>query len=403
MSWTTAATVREQVQRLWDRGELLRPIVTGEAFEPRRLVLKSPTASELASRFEAVREWVAAVQRIDHVRIEWRTVNTRALGNQRLPETLWVDTLVDAHAIVGKKREVERFRAMLATTAEAEPLLLSFLTERPLRAIELAEVWPQLLSVVAWMKAHPRPPIYLRQVDLPGVHTKFIEQYSGALIELLDRVLDPGAIVVETTRTFARRYGFREKPGHVRFRSLDPDLQILPGVSASDLWLDATSFARLQLPVDHVFVTENEVNFLALPAAARAIAVFGEGYGWEALGQADWLRRCQVHYWGDIDTHGFAILDQLRSRVPHATSFLMDRETLQAHAGLLVEEPKPIAHDLLRLTPAETALYDELRSGRWQGRARLEQERVGFEWVQTAFTRCVAPSGPTTRSRPIEV
>ncbi len=43
------------------------------------------------------------------------------------------------------------------------------------------------------------------------------------------------------------------------------------------------------------------------------------------LAQAGWLARCQVYYWGDIDTHGFAILDQLRTHIPHARSLLMDR------------------------------------------------------------------------------
>lgn len=388
MTWTTAATVRAQVQRLWDRGELLRPLVTGEPFEPRRLVLKGPTATELASRYEAVREWIAGLQQIAHVRIEWRVVNTRAMANQRLPETIWVDTLEDAHAIAGKRRDVERFRAMLNVTAVAEPALVAFLLERPLRAIDLAEAWPRLLTVVGWVKARPRPNIYLRQVDLPGVHTKFIEQHAAALMELLDRVLDPSA-VVETTRTFARRYGFREKPGHVRFRSLDPCLTVLQGVDAPDLWLDAASFSQLRLSIEHVFITENEVNFLVLPPAACSIAIFGEGYGWEALGQAEWLQRCRVHYWGDIDTHGFAILDQLRARLPHVASFLMDRATLQAHASLLVEEPRPISHDLPRLTPAEAALYEDLRGGRMQGQGRLEQERIGFEWVEAEFRRCV--------------
>ena len=33
---------------------------------------------------------------------------------------------------------------------------------------------------------------------------------------------------------------------------------------------------------------------------------------------------------GDIDTHGFAILDTLRARFDHVESFLMDRDTLMA-------------------------------------------------------------------------
>ena len=36
------------------------------------------------------------------------------------------------------------------------------------------------------------------------------------------------------------------------------------------------------------------------------------------------------HRWGDIDTHGFAILDQLRGILDSVQSLLMDRETLFA-------------------------------------------------------------------------
>ena len=33
--------------------------------------------------------------------------------------------------------------------------------------------------------------MYLRQVDVPGVDTKFIERHKGVLTELLDVQLDP--------------------------------------------------------------------------------------------------------------------------------------------------------------------------------------------------------------------
>ena len=40
MSWTRPAGLRAQVQKLWDRGELLASVVTGESLFPRRLLLK---------------------------------------------------------------------------------------------------------------------------------------------------------------------------------------------------------------------------------------------------------------------------------------------------------------------------------------------------------------------------
>jgi hypothetical protein len=296
-----------------------------------------------------------------------------------------LDTLQDALVFIDKGRQAQRFEAVWQQTAATQPPLLAWLARRPIQAVDLADRWERLLAVVAWLQAHPRPGVYLRQVDVPGVDSKFIEAHRGVLAELLDLALPPE--VVETHATgvaqFTRRFGFLDKPVRIRFRLLDPALPSLPGCEyLPDITLDAASFAALVLPVQRVFITENETNFLAFPPAADAITVFGAGYGWEALARAEWLHRCQLHYWGDIDTHGFAILDQLRGCFPGAVSFLMDRETLLAHRQHWGEEPDPARHDLSRLTTEEAAVYDDLRFDRHQPRLRLEQERVGFGRVK---------------------
>ena len=385
MSWTTPAELRAQVQRLWDRGDLLRAAVTDAVSWPLRLSLKTPGASDLSDRFEAVRDWVRAVADTPQVRIEWREWNHRVQGTQQLPAAVLLDTLQDALAFIGKGRQAQRFEAVWQQTAAMQPPLLAWLARRPIQTLDLADRWERLLDVVAWLQAHPRPGVYLRQVDVPGVDSKFIEAHRGVLAELLDLALPPE--VVETHATgvaqFTRRFGFLDKPVRIRFRLLDPALPSLPGCEGlPDITLDSASFAALVLPVQRVFFTENETNFLAFPPAADAIAVFGAGYGWEALARASWLHRCQLHYWGDIDTHGFAILDQLRGYFPGAASFLMDRETLLAHRLHWGEEPDPARHDLSRLTTEEAAVYDDLRFDRHQPRLRLEQERVGFGRVK---------------------
>ncbi|MBX9629092.1 MAG: hypothetical protein K2X67_01120 [Burkholderiales bacterium] len=384
MSWTSPADLRVQVQRLWDRGDLLRATVTDAISWPLRLDLKAPSASDLSDRFEAVRDWVRDVADTPQVRIEWRERNHRVQGLQRLPAFVWLDGLQDALAFIGKGRQAQQFEALWQQTAATQPALLSWLAQRPIQALHLVDRWERLLAVVAWLQAHPRPGIYLRQLDVPGVDSKFIEAQRGVLTELLGLGLP--AEVIETGATgvaqFARRFGFLEKPARIRFRLLDASLPSLPGCAGlPDITLDAASFAALALPVEQVFITENETNFLAFPEVAGAIVVFGAGYGWEALARAVWLSRCQLHYWGDIDTHGFAILDQLRGCFPGAESLLMDRETLLAHRLHWGEEPEPARHDLLRLTAEEAAVYDDLRFDRLRPRLRLEQERVGFDWL----------------------
>jgi hypothetical protein len=388
MSWTTPADLRAQIQRLWDRGDLLRAAVTDAVSWPLRLNLKAPSAADLSDRFEAVRDWVRTVADTPHIRLDWRDWNHRVQGTQRLPAAVWVDSVQAALAFIGKARQAQRFEALWQQTAAAQPALLVWMSRRPIQALDLAERWERLLAVVAWLQAHPRPGVYLRQVDAPGVDSKFIEAHRGVLTEMLDAALPTEAIDTRASGTaqFARRFGFLDKPVRIRFRLLDPALPSLPGCHAlpgvlPDIALDSASFAALALPVERVFITENETNFLAFPEVARAIVVFGAGYGWEALARAAWLHRCQLHYWGDIDTHGFAILDQLRGYFPGAASFLMDRDTLLAHRSHWGEEPEPARHDLPRLTTEETAVYDDLRFDRLQPGLRLEQERLGFGWV----------------------
>jgi hypothetical protein len=221
-------------------------------------------------------------------------------------------------------------------------------------------------------------------VDIPGVHSKFIEAQRGVLGELLDLALPPAAIDPSAAGVsqFARRYGFRDKPQRIRFRILDRRHALLAGDPEQDLTLDARSFARIDPQVERVFITENEINFLAFPAVPHSLILFGAGYGFEMLREAAWLSRCRIHYWGDIDTHGFAILDQLRAHFADVESFLMDRATLLAFATQWGEEDRQTLRDLPRLNAEEGALYDDLRDNRLRRNLRLEQERIGFGWVE---------------------
>jgi len=63
----------------------------------------------------------------------------------------------------------------------------------------------------------------------------------------------------------------------------------------------------------------------------------------------------------------------------------MDKETLLAHRTFWGIEPSPETVELTRLTGEEMALYDNLRSGSLGERVRLEQEKIGFEWLVDAL------------------
>jgi hypothetical protein len=388
VSWTGARELRTQLQRFWDRGELLAGMINGESNFPRRLSLKRPTSAQMVDDFNRVRDWISELRTLPNYRVEMRELRHRVLGANEVPAAVWVDTLDDALAIVGKTREARRFARLVEATRQRQPALLEWLARNPHKALALADDWDRLLDVVDWIRQHPRPGIYLRQIDIPGVHSKFIEAYRGVLLQWLDLLLPTEAIDRSACGVsgFATRYGFRVKPQHIRLRALDPTHALLPGVGDADITLDAESLAALSPAVARVFITENEINYLAFPSVPDSLLIFGAGYGFEALAQAKWLACCQVFYWGDIDTHGFAILDQLRACLPHAHSLLMDRATLLAFESQWGKEEKQTDRMLSRLNTEESALYDDLRENKLGQNLRLEQERIGFGWVGNALT-----------------
>jgi hypothetical protein len=93
-------------------------------------------------------------------------------------------------------------------------------------------------------------------------------------------------------------------------------------------------------------------------------------------------------YWGDLDTHGFAILHRARSYLPNLQSILMDEDTLLRHRSLWVEEKEQHPNaELTLLTKAEQAVYLGLKQQRWGQNVRLEQERIAWDYAWKALQR----------------
>jgi hypothetical protein len=389
--WSTPADIRSQLKRKWDSGQILAAAVDGEPLFPMRIPLKHPTAGEIGNQFDEVRRWIAALS--GHCKretgsgfnLEWRESNHRQLGKNRLPVAAIVESEQDALTIIGRQKQAAQFKTLADTTILAFPILRDWLQKKPLQALKHERDWTRLLSVLSWLSKHPRPDIYLRQIDLPDIHTKFIEHHRGLLIELLDIILPEDAINPEATgvRGFEQRYGFRSKPDQLRFRLLDPNVTLQ---ELTDLAVPALELARLRLPITTVFITENNINGLAFPGIAKSMVIFGLGYGLQILNQIGWLNDKKIYYWGDIDTHGFAMLNQIRQYFPNTESLLMNQETLLAHRQLWGEENKPTSRELYNLRPQEAELYQKIISNKYGKNLRLEQERIGFGWLKAALS-----------------
>ncbi len=373
--------LRERLEKHWSAGALLRACCDPSELFPLVVPLKKPNRRELTEQFGAVRDWHKQWQKnADRLglELEWENINHRQLGRNRLLKAVRFETPEQALKLLGKQREGEAYRALSADVLTEFPELNAWATNNPHILLQHREDWLGLQAVVHWLRDHPRPAIYLRQLEIPGVDTKFIERRRQLLAQWLDLTLSPEAVDSRYTgaKNFERRYGFITKPNVIRFRILDPACAI---AGLTDLQIPVADFAELNLPVDQVFIVENDVTALAFPPRNRALVIFGQGYGIDRLlASVEWLQRLWVYYWGDIDTHGLQILSRVRAVLPHTQSLLMNQATLLAHQGLWGQESNSIHHTLAQLKSDEQALYEDLVQNRYGEHLRLEQERISF-------------------------
>lgn len=390
--WTTPRDLIDQVEKHWRRGDLLRAQFDSGLRYPLTLRLRGPTAGELTDDFAAVADWVSHLQkgskesRGQGYTLQWQRRQHRVHGANDLPCGATVDSQSDALAMIGKERQAGQFSSLASDILARFPDLSEWIARRPLRLLEYRDDWPRILAVLEAFASHPMPECYLRELDIPGVHSKFIETHRGLLSELLDLVLPEHAIRTDArgVRGFSRRYGLRDKPIRVRFRFLDPSLA-LAGIR--DLEIPLEDFARLAPGVTRTFVTENEINGLSFPDHPGALVIFGLGYSINTLAMISWLSSCSIWYWGDIDTHGFAILNRFRQHLPQARSLLMDEATLESHRPLWGQEDagKRFVGDLPQLSQCEQRLYRQLCDNHLAKNLRLEQEHVRQSWLQDAL------------------
>lgn len=403
-SWTTLAGLRALSLKAWSSGSLLRELLEPTGLYPRRRPLKRPTAAALLRDYAAAGAWAGElVAAAGPFSLETVEVGRSTIGSNRLPAAAVFASANDEVGFVGKTKDAARFVDLAEGMAALDPSFRQWVLRRPLKLLELGADALTAARVALWLRDNPDPGMYVRQLSLPGVHTKFIENHRRVIDELVEALrsaglreapsggedlpevpAEPDALLGQSAaRTpaarFAARHGFIHPPELVRFRMLDTAVPVLG--DARDITVTAAAFSSLRLPVSSVIVTENLVNFLALPERLDSLAIYGGGYGFSSLRDAAWLRGCEVLYWGDLDTHGFRILDELRAVHAHVVSVLMDKATLMEHRDVWGNEPQPSTAALTRLTEEESALYEELGNGTYGPAVRLEQELIRWDWA----------------------
>ena len=384
--WSTPESITARMRSRWADGSLLTAHLRGQTCPVLDVPLRGPSAGQISSDLAAVREWARRLERGGAggaaYRLVHKEIGGRSVGRNALPARAVVESFPQAWRLLGVRDEVHQAEGILAVTREHLPAAGDWVAGRALRLLPMAGDWPRIVAAAGWLVAHGGKGRFLRQIDVPGVDTKLVEQHRSVLAGLLDVVLPAERIDAGQSRGqgFAARYGFAEPVRLWRLRFATGFAGMPPPLTEAALRLD--ELARLSARPAVVVIVENEVTCQALPVPRNGVLVWGAGYAAGLLGRVPWLQAApRVVYAGDLDSHGFAILSLLRGKVPQVESLLMDRETLVAHRDRWGAEPSPTRARLAHLTAAEDALYQDLVEDVFGSAVRLEQERIAWDWL----------------------
>jgi hypothetical protein len=361
---------------------------TGESQWPLEVPLGLPTEQAALRQVDGVRAWVSAWQGWQGVgTLSWCDRRWKALGVQRLPEKLALRGPEDVAMWIGESARWERAQSRYRALIARWPVLAQQLPRYFDVLADYSDAdYQRLTEMLDWIASHPYSNLYPRQLPVSGLDSKWLDGRKGLLTDLVAAIQEDSSSDLD----FYQRCGLKAPPLLVRMRVLDQSLRAHVG-GVGDITAPVDDLAGISWPVSHVFIVENLQTGLAMSDMPGAVVFMRLGYNVDVLARLPWLARARCIYWGDLDTHGFAILHRARSYIPELQSVLMDEETLLRHKALWVDEAaQHSAAELTLLTKDERQLYRDLKQQRWGQNVRLEQERIDWNTAWNVLQRSLA-------------
>jgi hypothetical protein len=360
----------------------------GESQWPLEVPLGIPTEQAALRQVDGVRAWVSAWQGWQGVgTLSWCERRWKALGVQRLPEKLALRGPEDVAMWIGESARWERAQSRYLALIARWPVLAQQLPRYFDVLADYSDAdYQRLTEMLDWIASQPNSNLYPRQLPVSGLDSKWLDGRKGLLTDLVAAMQEDSSSDLD----FYQRCGLKAPPLLVRMRVLDQSLRAHVG-GVGDITAPVDDLAGISWPVSHVFIVENLQTGLAMSDMPGAVVFMRLGYNVDVLARLPWLARARCIYWGDLDTHGFAILHRARSYIPELQSVLMDEETLLRHKALWVDEAaQHSAAELTLLTKDERQLYRDLKQQRWGQNVRLEQERIDWNTAWNVLQRSLA-------------
>lgn len=381
-------------KKYWQNRKNLKALLKGEMdFPLQKISLKMPsTSSQVQNNLVKIQEFVQAwkIFEVEYLlcNIEYQAKNFQQFGLLTLPKYLLIEhrqALIELFAPENKSQLQiiqSRINYIINTLNQVFEFDIKefwrFLIDNLENFEHLSDdEIHQLLQLLPQLKYGMGQGLYLRNLAISGVDTKFIEQHFK-LIELLlnylyeNKIYQCGGLLVWLNCQEKPSDWLLVKPLCQKTQSNLANLPILR--------LNSQTLLGYELPSNNILVVENEQSCLALTHIPNTIAVAGGGKNVNWL-KAEWLKHKKVYYWGDIDSDGLFILSLARQYCPHMIALMMDKNTVLIHQHLMVNDSGLINEVPLFLTADEKALFIALKNGEFMGN-RLEQERLSPVFIQ---------------------
>lgn len=372
-------------------GELYRQLVT-EDEDPLTIPLKPPIKlSAWHTNFAEGNAWLEGCQEIaaryPYFRFEYQNHRFTGMGNASIPVRITFTDIPAIFRLLGRTREASAYKTAYATVRETVPQLLPWmLTLKGIRTFKDPDTvliyLAVLQSLVKFFQQQREPsasPLYLRDVRLASVDTKFWERESSFILAVYQALYPEDGI--KNWTDLLTRLQLVRFPTQYAIRFLDEALRIHPKLewfSSSPDQLDALDFHPRA-----VFLVENKTNFLRFPDVEGSILLFSSGKSIPyLLSCLSWLKdHPHIYYWGDMDEDGFEMLNRARSVLPQIQSFLMEKDLLLRYQNQLVFD-EGLRFELTKLqflTPTEKEAFLSLHG------QRLEQECISEEDIHASL------------------
>lgn len=368
----------KKINRLYDTGEIFKAYIDGFELFPVSIPLPTIKQTTIQNEYDKV---TFGIQKLKNsgLPIVFKEFSFKALGKQTLPEKIVFDTLDKYLEIIKKENEYGSFIKYYQQIIYKYPQLKKLFLQKPFWILQYSEVWEKLLDIAEFLISHPNPNIYIRELPLQNIDTKFVEKYKKILDIFISSIKETEPLPTLANFSFEKKYQLKYPQAQIRFRILDENYFIN---GLSDLSLPLEQFKSLDIQCQNIFIVENKITTLSFPNLKNSLVIFGQGYGVGVLKNIASLQKKNIFYWGDIDLDGFAILSQLRGYYPQTISLMMDEETIERYVDLKVEAScKNREKKLLNLGIDEKIVYTKLHNEFYGKNFRLEQERLPFEYI----------------------